>query len=69
MYAVDDTHYSFICIKCNIQDVLQDIMQDVQDPHELLHAEQPLEQLQEQFAATTLTPAPTNLAFSDFIKF
>ena len=40
-----------------------------QDPQELLHAEQPLEQLQEQSAATTLTPAPTNLAFADFIKF
>jgi len=41
----------------------------VHDPQELLHAEQPLEQLQEQSAATTLTPAPTNLAFADFIKF
>ena len=39
------------------------------DPQELLHAEQPLEQLQEQSAATTFTPAPINLAFADFIKF
>lgn len=41
----------------------------MQDPQELLHDEQPLEQLQEQSAATTLTPAPTNLAFADVIKF
>ena len=48
---------------------LHEVLQDVQEPQELLHAEQPLEQLQEQSAATTRTPAPTNLAFADFIKF
>jgi hypothetical protein len=45
------------------------VLQDVHEPQELLHAEQPLEQLQEQSAATTLTPAPTNFAFADSIKF
>lgn len=48
---------------------LHEVLQDVQEPHELLHAEQPLEQLQEQSAATTRAPAPTNLASLDFIKF
>lgn len=48
---------------------LHEVLHDVQEPHELLHAEQPLEQLQEQSAATTRAPAPTNLAFLDFIKF
>ena len=46
-----------------------ELLHAVQEPHELLHAEQPLEQLQEQSAATTRAPAPTNLAFLDFIKF